>query len=178
MSEQTKAYYQAHREELRKAAREKYWTNRENRLSYSRKYRSENKDLISKKQKMYRDSNHEKIIASQKESRVKYSDKRRKEHVEYRAKNRERFAVYESNRRARKRGVEGALTVLEWKEIKSKYKNTCLCCKKRKKLTIDHVIPLALGGKHVASNVQPLCLICNCKKHAKHIDYRISFNAI
>ncbi len=38
-------------------------------------------------------------------------------------------------------------------------------------LTIDHIIPLALGGKNDISNLQTLCFACNQqKKH--HLDPR------
>lgn len=34
-------------------------------------------------------------------------------------------------------------------------------------LTIDHVVPLALGGKHVSENLAVACLSCNCSKGAR-----------
>lgn len=33
--------------------------------------------------------------------------------------------------------------------------------------TIDHIIPLKLGGAHVIKNIQLLCRPCNLKKQAK-----------
>lgn len=35
-------------------------------------------------------------------------------------------------------------------------------------LEVDHVMPRALGGKHVMSNLQLLCGPCNRRKYAKH----------
>ena len=48
----------------------------------------------------------------------------------------------------------------------------CLCCKKARKLTVDHVIPLSSGGRNTINNLQPLCLHCNSSKGTKTIDYR------
>ena len=42
----------------------------------------------------------------------------------------------------------------------------------KKKLTVDHIVPVSLGGKNTIDNLQPLCLTCNSKKHNKIIDYR------
>lgn len=47
----------------------------------------------------------------------------------------------------------------------------CLCCGSTK-ITLDHVIPVHLGGKNEIANLQPLCKSCNSKKSTKIIDYR------
>lgn len=47
----------------------------------------------------------------------------------------------------------------------------CLCCGSPK-ITLDHVIPVYLGGKNEIENLQPLCKSCNSKKSTKIIDYR------
>jgi 5-methylcytosine-specific restriction endonuclease McrA len=52
----------------------------------------------------------------------------------------------------------------------------CLCCgKERRKgvsLEIDHILPIAMGGKNVPSNFQTLCRQCNGIKGVNEIDYR------
>lgn len=77
-----------------------------------------------------------------------------------------------SKRRARILDSEGSFTPDEWTALCEKYGNICLCCKEKKPLTIDHVIPLSKGGKNSIDNIQPLCLECNMYKHTKTIDYR------
>lgn len=44
---------------------------------------------------------------------------------------------------------------------------------KKRRLTPDHVVPLGKGGSNDISNIQPLCLPCNLKKHNRCTDYRI-----
>jgi 5-methylcytosine-specific restriction enzyme A len=47
----------------------------------------------------------------------------------------------------------------------------CQSCGQTKKLSIDHIIPLANGGSNDISNLQTLCGSCNSsKKH--HFDPR------
>lgn len=99
-----------------------------------------------------------------------------------RARGRERYRrnpairnVYTHRRRARLQNAAGEFTASEWRQLKVQYNNTCLCCGAREpevKLTIDHVIPLARGGRNDIGNIQPLCLTCNLRKATKTTDYR------
>lgn len=50
--------------------------------------------------------------------------------------------------------------------------NCCLKCGSTENLTIDHVIPMSLGGDNTRKNFQTLCLPCNEKKCLEIIDYR------
>lgn len=75
-------------------------------------------------------------------------------------------------RRARKEANGGTHSAREWRDLCAKYNHRCLCCGEAKPLTIDHVVPLVDGGTNDISNIQPLCLDCNLRKHAQTIDYR------
>ncbi len=51
----------------------------------------------------------------------------------------------------------------------------CLCCGEEfsiEDLTLDHVLPLSLGGPGALTNLQLLCHPCNQRKGATHVDYR------
>jgi 5-methylcytosine-specific restriction endonuclease McrA len=50
------------------------------------------------------------------------------------------------------------------KEILKRDTNQCQYCGNRKQLTIDHVIPLSRGGKHIWNNVVIACSTCNSRK--------------
>ncbi len=87
-----------------------------------------------------------------------------------RARHRAARVVY----RNRLRANGGKLTAAEWRAILDKYGHRCVSCGSSKKIELDHIVPLAIGGKHIAANVQPLCGLCNLFKLARHIDYRPS----
>ena len=80
-----------------------------------------------------------------------------------------------ARRRARKLKNGGNFFLGDWWKIKKKFDYQCLKCGKKEpkiKLTIDHVIPLKLGGRNSKENIQPLCFNCNCSKGVKIMDYR------
>lgn len=91
----------------------------------------------------------------------------------WRKNNPDKIRNYQQIRRARLAGNGGLLTTEEWNAILEFYGHKCLCCGRSDlKLTIDHVLPIFLGGRHTVDNVQPLCGPCNSRKKNKHIDYR------
>lgn len=48
----------------------------------------------------------------------------------------------------------------------------CLKCGSKSELTLDHVIPLSLGGRDGYKNLQTLCYGCNQAKGVTIVDYR------
>ena len=93
----------------------------------------------------------------------------------WRRENPRKMAVQLARRRAHKLEAEGDFTVEEFEALCEKYGNACLRCGKEDVLlTPDHIVPLALGGSNMISNVQPLCGGCNSWKNVKVVDYRPS----
>lgn len=80
-----------------------------------------------------------------------------------------------SRRRARLHNAPiNDLTAKDEAWVFSLYGRSCLKCGAQP-VALDHVIPLAQGGPHTASNLQPLCWICNSSKCARNsADYRPS----
>lgn len=97
----------------------------------------------------------------------------------YRKNNLKLFANYSMIRKARRVLAGGSHTIEQWEELKNKYNLMCLCCKKYEpeiKLTVDHIVPLTMGGTNGIENIQPLCGSCNSRKNVKTIDYKLTLN--
>lgn len=68
--------------------------------------------------------------------------------------------------------TEGEKTITkDWfEELKAQHNHRCYYCwESSLPLTMDHVTPLARGGKHVRSNMLPSCKPCNSRKSDKLI---------
>lgn len=69
------------------------------------------------------------------------------------------------NRRAREASVEVLrFTDADWQAVLRHYGHRCAHCGASGRLTRDHVIPLALGGRHSVGNIIPACTPCNSSK--------------
>jgi 5-methylcytosine-specific restriction endonuclease McrA len=78
-----------------------------------------------------------------------------------------------ARRRALAFGYEGEhFTAEEWLALVEECGGRCLCCGSQEPLTVDHVIPLSLGGANSIDNIQPLCESCNLLKDQGTTDYR------
>lgn len=96
----------------------------------------------------------------------------------HRENNRSLYRSYSNKRRVLKNQSNSNFTSQEWELLKARFNYMCLCCKRNEpeiSLTVDHIIPISKGGSNEISNIQPLCLSCNCRKHVKTIDYISKF---
>lgn len=128
----------------------------ERHKEYNERYRAEHPEVNADASRRWREKNPEKVKARERAWREKHPE----------------YFRQKTNRRKAMTLDRGSFTEQEWVELCNRYGNICLCCKKKKPLTIDHVVPLALGGSNTIDNIQPLCKECNCRKHKKTIDYR------
>lgn len=63
--------------------------------------------------------------------------------------------------------ADGAYTHEDLWRIYNKQNGCCAACKKEKRLTIDHIVPVADGGSNLSKNIQLLCRSCNSRKNRK-----------
>jgi hypothetical protein len=90
----------------------------------------------------------------------------------WKAKNRARCVAYRYARAHREKQNGGNFTQAQWKALCDLFDKHCVCCLRVRKLTVDHILPVALGGSNDIKNIQPLCKRCNLIKSRKYIDYR------
>jgi 5-methylcytosine-specific restriction endonuclease McrA len=144
LNQSRREYYRAHKEEINSRKRELYLVNADKRREYMKDWRTGHPESVSA-------------------SLSKYLQSHLREHSEK-----------EQRRRSAKRSSGGSFTRQEWVELCNYYGNKCLCCGKSDvRLTVNHIIPVKLGGRGSIDNIQPLCISCNSKKNARHIDYRV-----
>jgi 5-methylcytosine-specific restriction endonuclease McrA len=126
----------------------------------------ENKDKARLVVEAWRQANPDRAREGQRLWYEANRDRVREQKRVYRAANRDAIRTANNRRKALHRGAEvNDLTGAEWTAIKAAYGQRCAYCHtKPKRLTQDHVIPLAKGGNHTASNVVPACQPCNSRK--------------
>jgi len=171
-AERAQKYYHKNEEKCRDARMDYYARNRDLEISRHKQWMLENKE----QQKIYNQKYHENNPNWAKEyrqknlERMKIRDKiysigyRREHYQELLSRNRARRSLKKAN--------GGDLTYEQWVQVCNKYENKCLCCGTSERMSLDHIIPITKGGKHIAENVQPLCCSCNSRKGTKIIDYR------
>ena len=160
-SAMNKANYQNNLERERARSRS------DGKRGYGRAWRRDNPDYMQQYNKAYWKANAEHIRAN----RGKYKEQERA----YAQSHLQERAIYEKNRRARKLQAGGTFTQQEWEALCKYYDYTCLRCGRQEpaiELTVDHVIPLSMGGSNSIDYIQPLCRSCNARKRTKAVDYR------
>lgn len=128
-------------------------------------YYVRNKEKILQKDAAYRSANPE----VQREYIRRNRDRVLALAMKYRAENVDRFRAYRSNRRAREMHSGKGIKPEDIAMLMTKQKRKCACCKTNIKqlFHVDHIKPLARGGRHEKENIQLLCPPCNLSKGAK-----------
>ena len=167
-----RAYYEMHREEIKTTASRYYEENTEHVCNRVREYYRE---LYSEQAKRNAQNWNRRNPEKVKAARRKHYENHREEKAAYvrtwRRANREKCRQYEHASRTRKAENGGSHTVEEWLALCAAYDGKCACCGAEEQ-TLDHIVPVLLGGSNDIENIQPLCRSCNSSKGAKELDYR------
>jgi 5-methylcytosine-specific restriction endonuclease McrA len=54
-------------------------------------------------------------------------------------------------------------------DLKQLLRQSCIYCGSPDRISIDHIIPLARGGRHSIGNLAPACFDCNTRKSARFV---------
>jgi len=134
-------YYSENREKGKKYSREYYIAHAQEQIEKSRKWRAKNPEKLFEMGKRYRDNNKEKLY------------------------------IKNAKRRAFLKNV--MVEDINPEEIYIRDRGICGICGlfvERKVVTLDHIIPLSLGGSHTATNLQIAHRSCNSRKGIKLMD--------
>lgn len=140
--------------------------------AYKRAWYQSNREKESARCAAYNKANPQVPAASMQRARLKNPEKYREYSRQYRADNPDKASLWDAGKKAKRRASIDAtidkISPQQWLGIKQQYKHHCAyCLKPFKKLTMDHVVPLARGGSHTAENIVPACQSCNSAKHAR-----------
>jgi len=109
----------------------------------------------------------DKVNLKAREWRIANPNKSRETQARFRASHKDKVLAWNNNRRARLLNAEGNIFPNEWELQIELYDHRCVYCgKQHERLSMDHVVPISRGGKHVIGNVVPACRSCNSKKGA------------
>ena len=153
---------------------ERYYENRGKRCEYKRNRYAEKREQLNASNKEYRLKNSDAINARLAKYREINKDVISEKHKIYRKQNPEIFRAKDARRRMRIGMSGGRLSKGLIDRLITLQSGKCPCCGNSlgSDFHVDHILPLALGGGNVDSNIQLLRAVCNIKKRDKHpVDY-------
>jgi 5-methylcytosine-specific restriction endonuclease McrA len=111
-------------------------------------------------------ANYERAERKWKAWRVANRDRKNENERKRRLKNpeheKERSLLQVGKRRARLR--DNGVFYVSTKEARAIRSRPCFACGGTEDIAIDHIIPIARGGRHSIGNLMPLCVRCNVSK--------------
>lgn len=149
-----KIYYELNKPRILAEAKKQREGKKETLAQWQRDYRKKNLELIRARDLAYYQAHRDRKLLSK-------SSWGKTEHgrIQQKAKN--------QARRSRKNEVVSALTSKDLKELIKLSKGKCFYCGMKKKLSLDHIVPISKGGSHTKDNVVMACISCNSSKGAK-----------
>lgn len=151
------------------------------RLAAQKRHRAKNRERLNAQRRAYREANLERErerarqwhldhpgvnVANTREWRARNIDRVRDRNRQWYAANKDWSAASSAKRRALERAT--AVEPVDYAAILAEHGMVCHLCgaaiESRADLHMDHVIPLARGGPHVAENIRPSHRWCNQRK--------------
>jgi 5-methylcytosine-specific restriction endonuclease McrA len=170
ISEQNRRYHRQHRDEIAEKQRE-YYKKRKDELNAEKKlWRLKNIERCRDRDRQYYLDHRDERLEWQKT----YADRHRDEIARYQQAYRIAHPEKTVNHNAKRRTAigDGELSKQQWLNLMRSIGWRCFYCGcpvfTSAVRTIDHVVPLSLGGPHHVGNLVPACRKCNLSKHDRY----------
>lgn len=172
-----KASYEKNPEPAKERAKKWSLDNPDRAKARSQEYYTKTSYDAKRRAKAWAAANPERRKQIASDSAEKHADKKRKKNREYilnwKARDPEGYAIenrrWASIRRSRLQDAGVNISKEEWRAIITVFAHTCVYCgATTRNLTMDHWVPVALGGKTEPGNLIPCCKPCNSSKGAMH----------
>ena len=168
--ERHRQYRETHKESTAESGRQYRLANSELIAESNRQYRETHKESTAESGRQYRLANSELIAESNRQYSETHKEAIAERSRQWRSDNPGKSQAGTHRYRARKAGAEGVLTVTI-DELVVRQQGLCyLCIQPIVRPSLDHIIPLNLGGHNADYNVAAACLSCNCTKQDRLLD--------
>lgn len=175
-SESRKEYEKQYRQNNKDKSREGTRRYRERNPNKRKEYYQANREKIAARSKKFKEANRERLNAIERERYRKWRESQSR--LE---RSTGKIRIYEqtpsgrairqrtaNKSRALKRNAHSyPWTNQEWLDRIEQFESCCAYCGKSGEMTMEHFIPISLGGDHTLSNVIPACCNCNSSKGNK-----------
>lgn len=138
--------------------------------AWEAKYRAKNRDSINAKTAEYCAANPMKRAETNARYRAANKEKVRDAVARWNAKHPNARRIVRQNRRAGIMDSSAKLSPGLADKLMVLQRGRCACCGRRlgRNFHLDHIMPIALGGRNEDSNIQLLRATCNLKKNKRH----------
>lgn len=146
------------------------FASKEKAAAYQAAYYRANKKRVEESISDWRKRHPEKVKSYLRKWRDSNAERERETRTKYRRNNKEKINIANRNTHAKRRSGGGKLSAGLFQKLMAKQKGKCVVCRRSLKkhgCHMDHIIPLARGGKNIDGNIQLTCPKCNCKKGSK-----------
>ncbi len=142
-----------------------YEQNAEIMRQRAKDYRANNPEKVAQTRRNWKRANKEKNVQSVVRYQQKYPEKHIARTSKWRKENQDKYRNYSQSRRTKK--LQNGVFAISDKELQNILSMPCANCGSKDRPTLDHIIPISLGGTHSVGNLQTLCMPCNSSKGNK-----------
>lgn len=138
-----------------------------------RAYRKANREKLLEKKRHYYEANRDRSRDQTRRWNEANPERTREFKRKWKKENPEAVLQAVNNRRARKLGALDPCAPVTASATRQRvwlFGNACAYCGGDGPLHLDHVEPLARGGRHTPENLVPACQRCNLSKNAKPVE--------